>query len=318
MTATATRTPAVAPGPRLEDEYAPRHPLDLRRVVGYHRRGPSDPTMVFAGDVVWRSTRTPEGAATLALRQSASGAVRAAAWGPGRAWAIAHVPRLCGADDDPDDFDPGEHPLVAEAHRRNPGLRLGAVDNVVETFASAVLEQKVTAIQAFEGWRALVTWCGERAPGPTPRPMFVPPDAAGWRGTPSWTWHRAGVEPPQSRTIVRAMARGESVWRAVTDASTAADRERVLVSLPGVGPWTSAEVRIRAFGDPDAVSVGDYHLAHGVGYALTGTRTDDEGMLALLAAWPGHRQRVIRLIAASGVIEPRRAPRLHPEDHRGR
>ena len=95
-------------------------------------------------------------------------------------------------------------------------------------------------------------------------------------------------------------------------------RDRVLISLRGVGPWTSAETRIRALGDPDAVSVGDFHLAHEVGYALTGTRVDDDGMLELLAPWAGQRQRVIRLIGASGVREPRRGPRLHPEDHRDR
>jgi 3-methyladenine DNA glycosylase/8-oxoguanine DNA glycosylase len=92
----------------------------------------------------------------------------------------------------------------------------------------------------------------------------------------------------------------------------------VLTSLRGVGAWTAAETRIRAFGDPDAVSVGDYHLAHQVGYALTGSRADDEGMLELLEPWAGQRQRVIRLIGVSGVHEPRRGPRMHPEDHRAR
>ena len=48
-------------------------------------------------------------------------------------------------------------------------------------------------------------------------------------------------------------------------------------SLYGIGEWTIAETRIRALGDPDAVSVGDYHLAHHVGYALTGHRVDDAG-----------------------------------------
>jgi hypothetical protein len=69
-------------------------------------------------------------------------------------------------------------------------------------------------------------------------------------------------------------------------------------------------MRIRAFGDPDAVSVGDYHLCHQVGYALTGHRVDDDGMLELLEPWRGHRQRVIRLIGLSGLLEPRRGPRL--------
>ncbi|MEE2814655.1 MAG: DNA-3-methyladenine glycosylase 2 family protein, partial [Actinomycetota bacterium] len=96
------------------------------------------------------------------------------------------------------------------------------------------------------------------------------------------------------------------------------DRDRVLTSLHGVGVWTSAETRIRSLGDPDAVSVGDYHLAHEVGFALTGHRTDDDGMLELLAPWSGHRQRIIRLIWASGSREPRRGARLAPEDHRNR
>jgi len=80
----------------------------------------------------------------------------------------------------------------------------------------------------------------------------------------------------------------------------------------------AAQARIRAFGDADAVSVGDYHLAHQVGFALTGHRVDDDGMVELLEAWRGHRQRVIRLIGLSGAFEERRGPRLAPEDHRTR
>jgi hypothetical protein len=41
-------------------------------------------------------------------------------------------------------------------------------------------------------------------------------------------------------------------------------------------------------------------------------------MLELLEPWRGHRQRVIRLIGLSGAREPRRGPRLAPEDHRDR
>lgn len=272
--------------------------------------------MTVAGGVIWRSSRTPEGIATLALREGPGGIVRGAAWGPGAEWALSQLPALCGDQDDPTGFDPSAHPLVAEAHRRHPGLRIGRTDLLFDALASAVMEQKVTAMQAFAAWRRIVTWYGERAPGPTPRPMFAPPTLEGWRRIPSWAWHRAGLEPPQSRTIVQAAARGGSLVHAVTAAADAAERERVLTSQPGIGVWTSAETRIRAFGDPDAVSVGDYHLAHHVGYALAGARVDDDGMLELLAPWTGHRQRVIRLIYASGVIEPRRGPRLHPQDHR--
>ena len=309
--------PAVVERP-LETEYRPRHPLDLRRTVLAQRHGAGDPTMKVSGTVIWRVSRTPEGVATLAIREMHPGVIRGAAWGPGREWALAQLPALCGAADSPADFDASQHPLIAEAHRRNPGLRLSRTDLVFDALVSAIVEQKVTGMQAFGAWRRIVTWCGERAPGPTPEPMFAPPTIEGWQHVPSWLWHRAGLEPPQSKTIVRAARRGAAISEAVRTASDGEAVDRVLISQPGIGPWTSAETRIRALGDPDAVSVGDYHLAHEVGFALTGARTDDDGMLRLLAPWAGHRQRVIRLIGLSGVREPRRGPRLHPEDHRSR
>jgi 3-methyladenine DNA glycosylase/8-oxoguanine DNA glycosylase len=312
------RAPSEAAGRPVETVYRPRSPLELGRTVLVQRRGGGDPAMTTAGAVIWRASRTPEGIATLALRQAASGEVRAAAWGPGAGWALEQLPRLCGSADDPSGFDATRHPLVADAHRRHPGLRLSRTDLVFDALASAVFEQKVTGMQAFAAWRRIVTWHGERAPGPTPRPMFAPPSIDGWRSIPSWSWHRAGLEPPQSKTIVRAAAHGHSIARAVESARDGEDVDRVLVSQAGVGPWTSAEARIRALGDPDAVSVGDFHLAHEVGFALTGRRVDDDGMLRLLEPWAGQRQRVIRLLEASGVREPRRAPRLHPEDHRDR
>ena len=220
----------------------------------------------------------------------------------------------------PRGFDAARHPLIAEAHRRSPGLRLSRTDLVFDALASSIIEQKVTGMQAFGAWRRIVTWFGERAPGPTPRPMFAPPSIEGWRHVPSWAWHRAGLEPPQARTVVEAARRGD-VHRASGRgrADDGSGRDRVLTSLRGVGLWTSAETRIRAFGDPDAVSVGDFHLAHEVGYALTGQRVDDDGMLELLAPWAGQRQRVIRLHRHERrPREPRRGPRLHPEDHRDR
>lgn len=320
MTLTAPRT---RPGAmvardvaRVETRYVPGHALDLLATVNVHRRGAGDPAMQVYGDAVWRTAHTPEGVGTIVLRQ-VGGEIRAAAWGAGAHWLIGQLPRLCGADDAPENFDARGNALIEAVHHRNPGLRLSASDLVSDSLVSAILEQKVTGMQAFGAWRWLVRKHGTLAPGPTPRPMYAAPPIETWRSVPSWDWHRAGVEPPQSRTAVAAARRGSAYLDSLTDASRE-ERDRMLLSQRGIGPWTSAEVRIRAFGDADAVSVGDFHLAHHVGYALTGARTDDAGMLALLEPWAGQRQRVIRLIARSGVVEPRKAPRLHPEDHRDR
>src|SRR5690606_5082144 len=306
-----------APAPAREAVYRPGHPLDLMATVGMLQRGRNDPTMVVEGGRVWMAFRTDAGIATLCLRVVADGA-HATAWGPGAGEALDQVPRLCGADDDFDGFDVSGHPALSEVARRRPGIRLTRTGRVFDALACAIIEQKVTGMQAFGAWRHLVSRHGERAPGPTPRPMFASPPAQVWHTIPSWDFHRAGVEPPQARTIARSAQRGASIERAARAAADGEARERVLTSLPGIGPWTSAETRIRSLGDPDAGSVGDFHLAHEVGYALTGRRTDADGMLELLAPWAGHRQRVIRLIFASGVREPRRGPRLAPEDHRRR
>lgn len=310
---------------RRDTVYAPRRPLDLLRTLSILRRGRLDPTMHGEGSVVWCAMRTPHGVATLALRTQSS-EIRAAAWGDNEHGAGAHaaehaldlVPALCGEDDDPSEFNASRHPLIEAAARQHPGLRLTRTGAVFDALAGGVIEQKVTGMQAFGGWRYLVTRYGTAAPGPSPRPLFAAPTPEQWRRIPSWQWHRAGVEPAQSRRIAQLADRGERIEAAVHRAGAGEASEQILRSLPGIGEWTAAEIRIRALGDPDAVSFGDYHLAHEVGYALTGHRTDDDGMRQLLAPWSGHRQRVIRLIRASGVFEPRRGPRLAPENHRNR
>jgi 3-methyladenine DNA glycosylase/8-oxoguanine DNA glycosylase len=91
------------------------------------------------------------------------------------------------------------------------------------------------------------------------------------------------------------------------------DARQRLTALPGIGPWTAAEVSLVALGDADAVSVGDYHLPSLVAFALAGeARADDERMLEILEPYRGQRGRVVRLLEASGIGPPRRGPRMAP------
>ena len=145
--------------------------------------------------------------------------------------------------------------------------------------------------------------------------MRVVPEARTWRRIPSWEWHRAGVEGIRAQTIITAASAADSLERLLTQ--THAEADRALRSIPGIGPWTSAEARQRASGDPDAVSVGDYHLPKVVGWALAGRPdTDDAAMLELLAPYAGHRHRVTRLLELSGLGPPRRGPRMSVRDYR--
>jgi 3-methyladenine DNA glycosylase/8-oxoguanine DNA glycosylase len=179
-----------------------------------------------------------------------------------------------------------------------------------------VLAQKVTGIEAKRAWRELVRRHGEPAPGPAPLGMRVAPSPAVWRKVPSWEWHRAGVGPQRSDTIMRVVRVGESLERAADDGVP--DAMRKLRGIPGIGVWTVAETLQRSHGDPDAVSVGDFHVSKRVGWALIGERVDDDGMLELLEPWRGHRQRVVRLIEAAGIGYERHGPRMTIVDNRNR
>ena len=67
----------------------------------------------------------------------------------------------------------------------------------------------------------------------------------------------------------------------------------------------------RAFGDADALSIGDYHIAKMIGWTLIGRPVDDAGMVELLEPMRPHRYRVVRMLEASGLAyEPRRGARL--------
>jgi 3-methyladenine DNA glycosylase/8-oxoguanine DNA glycosylase len=306
----------------LSTVWDPAVPVDLRLVLSQLGRGAGDPTLLWdpvgrygpAG--VWRSLRTPQGPATLHLAQTARGAVHARAWGAGAEWTIAGVPELLGAGDDPSGLDLSSSPALAEAARRLPGLRLARVGLVFEMLLAAILEQKVTVKEAHAAWRQLIRRHGETPPGPAPDGMRVFPEAAVWRRIPSWEWHRAGVDPRRSRTCVEAAKVASSLERTLELGRGGPEVHARLRSLGGVGIWTAAETSQRAHGDADEVSVGDYHLHDIVGWALTGGPVDDDGMLELLEPWRGHRQRVVRIILASGFRKPRFGPKMTIQDHR--
>ncbi len=120
--------------------------------------------------------------------------------------------RCLGADDDASGFAPDE-PTIAAAHRRMPHLRLGRTGRVLESLIPAVLEQRVSGMDARRAWRALVTKFGEPAPGPAPAHMRVPPSADVWRRIPSWEFHRANVDPGRARTMVGCAQRADSLER---------------------------------------------------------------------------------------------------------
>ena len=324
--------------------------VDVRLALSVQGRGRGDPT--FRADeagTIWRTSLTPDGPGTIRVlpgRVPEPGdratepvtRVRAQAWGPGAQWLLDALPDALGASDDPSGLAADAHPVIRDAARCHPGLRLGRSGRLMEALVPAVLEQKVVILEAHRAWRTLLAKYGTTPPGPAPPGMRVFPSPRTWRRIPSWDWHRAGVEGVRAQTIIRAATVADSLERLLTLGHEEADRR--LRSIPGIGIWTSAEARQRAAGDPDAVSVGDYHLKNVVGWALAGQdRSTDEEMLAFLEPFKGHRHRATRLIglsrghgagvaagsgarSGSGIARygaggpPRRGPRMPVRDYR--
>jgi 3-methyladenine DNA glycosylase/8-oxoguanine DNA glycosylase len=295
--------------------YRPQHPLNLRQTLSPLMRGAMDPTHRWEGPALWRTVNTTAGSATLHLAQRGD-EVHATAWGDGAEIVIAGVPELCGHGDDWSELDLRDHGWLAEVLRTHPGLRLLRTNSVFEALMAAILEQKVTGIEARHSWRSLIGKYGEDAPGPAPRGMRVFPKAEVWHRIPSWEWHRSGVTPQRAQTAVRASAVAASLERTLSLGRGGVDVAARLRTVLGVGVWTAAETMQRSHGDPDSPSVGDYHLPAIVGYAFVGGPVDDDGMLELLEPFAGHRQRVMRLIEASGIREPMRGPRMTIPAHR--
>ena len=279
--------------------------LDLDLTLGPLQRGPADPTIRFGNDEVWRAARTPEGPASLRLRLQAARLV-ADAWGDGAGWMIGHTPALLGFDDQPTAFLPA-HPLLADLHRHHPGLRLGRTGLVFEALLPTVLEQKVPSVEAYASYARLVRALGEPAPGDAG--LLLPPAPRRLLATPYWAVHRFGIERRRFAVIQAAAARARRLE--TTADMDPADARRLLTMLPGIGPWTAAEVSVVAYGDRDAVSLGDYHLPHQVAWALAGeARGSETRMLELLEPYRGHRARVIRLLTLGGIQAPRFGPRM--------
>jgi 3-methyladenine DNA glycosylase/8-oxoguanine DNA glycosylase len=232
------------------------------------------------------------------------------AWGEGSDWLLTRLAAVAGLEDDPSSFRT-DNELVSGLHSQNMGLRFGRTDLVFDSLVIAICGQKVTGQEAARAVTGLYRTFSDPAPGPNPK-LRLPPDPRQMAVAPYCKYHDMHLEKRRADVLRQVAASAEQVESLRQESP--AEAERVLLTFPGIGPWSVAETLVSSHGDPDQVSVGDFHLKHMVVHHMTGRdRGTDEEMLDLLEPFRPNRGRVARLLHTLGH-EPKFGPRMTPRD----
>ena len=173
--------------------------------------------------------------------------------------AIARCRWLLDLDADAEAIDAqlGSDAVLRSAIAAAPGRRVPRAVDGAEMAVRAVLGQQISTAAAQVHAGRLVARYGESVEDPDGTLTHVFPAAE--------ALSEAELAVPASRgrtlsALVRVLCAGE------LDLSPGADRERAraaLEALPGIGPWTSEVVAMRALGDPDAFPVTDLGVRRG-------------------------------------------------------
>ncbi|MGI9528088.1 MAG: DNA-3-methyladenine glycosylase family protein [Acidimicrobiia bacterium] len=257
----------------------------------------------------WWASQTDAGLGTVQISRSDDGVV-ANAWGEGATSWLERLPKLVGHGDTSNlvNIPQRAQPLMRDTR----GVRLGHTGDIHAALVKAVLGQVVTTTEASRSFRVLVRTHGEPAPGPHPMRAVPTPDVLA--GLTYEDLHGFGIERRRADTLVEVARRAKRLAEITTMSRN--DAYTRLEAVRGIGEWTSAVVMGAAWGDKDAVPVGDYHIPNGVAWVLTGRdRGTDEDMLDLLEPFRPERRRFLTAIKLAGVRAPRYGPKTAVRKH---
>jgi 3-methyladenine DNA glycosylase/8-oxoguanine DNA glycosylase len=156
-------------------------------------------------------------------------------------------------DLDADPMDVGDrfasHPVLGPLWDERPGLRIGRGWDPFEVSISTILGQLVSTAQGRALVRQLVENHGRSVVHPVtgePVRLFPSPE----------TLASAGLEQVRTsqarKQAIRALSGLVASGALDLRSEDVGELKRRLLSLPGVGPWTSEYIGLRALGDADA------------------------------------------------------------------
>jgi AraC family transcriptional regulator of adaptative response / DNA-3-methyladenine glycosylase II len=303
LTPTALRAAARRAG-RSQDSGAlslrlpHRSPLDAQGLIAFLGLRAVDGVEQVCDGAYRRSMRLPNGSGIVELRPAANH-VHARYWlddlrdlGP----AMQRSRTLLDLDSDPHAvLDAlGEDALLGSLVRAAPGRRVAGHVDGHELAVRAVLGQQVSIRGACTLAGRLVADRGERLARPLGSVTHVFPSAHALADADPDRLALPRARGRALQALVTALASGELVL----DAGAAREEARSrLLALPGIGPWTSEYIAMRALRDPDAFMASDL----GVRHALEALGHDGRpaAAAALAERWRPYRAYALQYLWAS-------------------
>ncbi|MFB7251486.1 DNA-3-methyladenine glycosylase 2 family protein [Microbacterium sp. NPDC056234] len=267
------RTGVCAPG-EIDLLLPHREPLDAAGVFAWMsaRALPgieaSTPTsfarhLRMPGGPAWFEIREQEGRLRLRARVSRLGDLTPL---------VATARRLFDLDADPIAVDAAlsNHPELAAAVARTPGIRVPGAADPHEMLIRAMVGQQITVVAARTALTALAEQLGERVDDGI---LFPTMTAIAEHGAEVLRGPGARI-----RAITNAAASLADGTLRLTVGDDAMDQRAALLAMPGIGPWTADYVGMRVLGDPDGFLPGD--VAVRAGAAALGLPSDPAGLTA--------------------------------------
>ncbi|MEU5212797.1 AlkA N-terminal domain-containing protein [Streptomyces sp. NPDC020742] len=202
-------------------------------------------------------------------------------------------------------------PVLAGLVAARPGLRSPGTPDPHELAVRAVLGQQVSVAAGRRLGAALVAAHGVPLPEPAGGLTHLFPAAADLAAAELAELGMPAARRSTVRRLSAALADGTLTLDAGADR---ADAERLLLDLPGIGPWTAGYIRMRALGDPDVLLSGDAAVRAGMRRAGVPTT----GLRARAEAWRPWRSYAMHHFWNAPPTAERAAPPAStagPRDH---
>ncbi len=275
-----------------------RSPLDAEGLIAFLARRVVHGVEEVLGGAYRRSLRLPHGMGVVELRP-VEGHVHARYWLEDLRDLAAAMQRsraLLDLDSDPRSVAGvlGNEAVLGALVDRTPGRRVPGTVDANELAVRAVLGQQVSLRAASTLAARLVAQYGEKLERPLGAVTHVFPSAAALADAAA-----ANLTMPAARrrgllALVTALTRGELVIDAGADRVEARKR---LLSLPGIGAWTSEYIAMRAMRDPDSFLSADLGVRHAL--ERLGHRHRPAAAEAAAERWRPYRSYAMQYLWAS-------------------